>query len=586
MATSRRADFLDKDAVRENQVARTSPSKVQQLFRKIKSNLNSVSSSGNSQIAVLDVASEPAENSKTGLTDNPVLPILLEQAERTSGWSKAEIRLLVEEYESQISSLDSEKAIVHFGSISKLRDHYRIIISVLRYLVAPVRPLPVELLAEIFVLTMPALGEEGGGLPSSWRRGFRQLYTRLALQKCLQGIAHLHALETDRAEYPAAMGWPMRSGGSFRDVDGMKAWLARSEPLPIPISIYTQREDWREYEHLRPFPALLDELLQISPRWRSLHVQNPLPPSFFRRLAENGLDSLEELDITRGLDVHHPDHLDDDSEILSFVTPRLRSVSMDLKCRFSIPWTQLSDIRLSYGLWPDKALDILAQCTNLVTASISTAGWPSTPPPRTKLITLAHLHTLHLVFTETDPYFMPFLGQLSAPALKHFRLYSTPYSIWAKADFTAFQLRSENITHFELTDSSPTPDDLSTALIYAPSLTHLKVLSPRCIDDNLLRALTLENGTQPLVPCLHDLTLLELRSSWLSEDVLISMILSRWWTDAELASHSALPSVARWTRINMTFTRSNRGSAAYSGFTNIMRDLRHQGLNIMNLPFE
>jgi hypothetical protein len=320
-------------------------------------------------------------------------------------------------------------------------------------------------------------------------------------------------------------------------------------------------------------PPILEEVLKISPRWCSLRLNDPMPASFFRRLAENGLDTLVEADLTKGLA-----GCNFDSTTISFFAPRLRTLSISSDWLVPMPWAQLTYLYLTGRRSLDISLGVLAQCTNLVTVSINTSGWRTVPQPG-DMILLNHLRTLFLSFTRTpaQDHFMPLLDRISAPSLERLRLYSHPNYTWIKAQFTVFQLRSPNITEIELNHSPLTPADLRAVLFHAPSLTHLSVIfCPQCIDDTLLRALTYADGVESLVPRLRHLTLFVINP--LSEDVLTSMILSRWWTEVDLSSRSAPPSVARWTDINLTV--NHRFFKFSRDFMDIMDGLKGDGLRI------
>jgi hypothetical protein len=67
---------------------------------------------------------------------------VFEQTERTRRSSKADIERLIEESESRIVSLD------------ELRERERACVAALKYLISPIRTLPIEFLSEVFNLTI------------------------------------------------------------------------------------------------------------------------------------------------------------------------------------------------------------------------------------------------------------------------------------------------------------------------------------------------------------------------------------------------------------------------------------------------
>ncbi|KAF7365295.1 hypothetical protein MVEN_00401300 [Mycena venus] len=349
-------------------------------------------------------------------------------------------------------------------------------------------------------------------------------------------------------------------------VDGMRGWLARSAPLSVPVSIEAVRRV--QTQRTEGIPAIFEELLKISPRWYSLTIRGPHSPAFLKRLSHHEKDSLEEVDLGWSVD-----SLCDSATVLSLgATPRLRRVSMTSSTRFVIPFAQLTTLALTCAEFlPDASLDILAQCGNLVEASFYVSSWIELPVPRTDILTLHHLRTLSLDVFIDSRYFAPFLNGICAPALEKFCLASSATIVWPET-LTAFQLRSPNITLLEIRYSAPTSDDLRVALSHAPLLTHLELIDCLEIDDALIHTLHYSDGVTPLVPRLRSL-ILDVRANVLSENVMASMIASRWWTDEQLASLSRPPAVARWTHVRLKHVFSD-------SFVDTMKDLHRQGLDM------
>ncbi|KAF8194279.1 hypothetical protein K438DRAFT_815338 [Mycena galopus ATCC 62051] len=222
--------------------------------------------------------------------------------------------------------------------------------------------------------------------------------------------------------------------------------------------------------------------------------------------------------------------------------------------RIPMPWYQLTDITFSTNSISHTFLDIFGQCMNVARASISVTGWSIIPPDSgLNMLLFEHLRDLS-VDCGREVHNMRFLDCISAPALDELHLFFAYErgAEWAKASLTAFQLRSPNITKFENYGHNsrlPPSNALTAALLHAPSLTHLSVRSCReSIDDAFLRALCYTEGVQPLVPCLHTLVLTDLVGD-VSEDVLASMITSRWWTDVDLALHAMPPIAAQFWHV-------------------------------------
>ncbi|KAJ7366413.1 hypothetical protein DFH08DRAFT_948445 [Mycena albidolilacea] len=185
---------------------------------------------------------------------------IVEQTERTRRSSKADIKRLIEESELKIISLD------------ELLSRERAYVAALKYLISPIHTLPVELLAAIFELAVHETYHHTkdafriSHVCSRWMQIARNtpgLWNR-RLRVCLPGSA-----STDE-EYAY----------------GLKDWLARSAPLPVPIT-------WcLKYSCLSS-----EEVLRIAPRWLSLDFRGGIPRWMISRLAECNLESLEELSL-------------------------------------------------------------------------------------------------------------------------------------------------------------------------------------------------------------------------------------------------------------------------------------------------
>ncbi|KAJ6466017.1 hypothetical protein C8R47DRAFT_1224150 [Mycena vitilis] len=453
--------------------------------------------------------------------------IVREQKERTAGSSAAQIEQFLGESASKITSLDSQTAALQsqiaaleeqVAARAELRDRERATIAALRYLIAPIRKLPVELLVEILLFSIHLTDSRHtkdafkvAQVCSRWRRvahSTPRLWTgriTVKLEKCTRGAAY---------------------------GDELEAWLARSAPLSFAVSL----NFYGEWDTLNL--SVVDTVVNSSPRWSYLQLWSASPP-LVSRIAECQFDSLEEIDIPQNCTLLP----------LSFSAPCLRKAAMpaDPLTFGPMPWAKLTDVYLN-GFFDEtpttSCLDILAQFSNLATATVGTNGWPALPPAREDIVTLSLISTGK---GGEETYLMPFFAGLSAPALEDLTLDVEVRCPWVQAQFTAFQQRSPNITHLSLLSLVALRwDDLRAALLHAPSLTHLvlRTLKPS-VNSGLLRALQHTEIAVPVVPLLHDLTL---EGIW-DESDLTPAIAARWWTDTELASRGVPPAVARWTRI-------------------------------------
>ncbi|KAJ7661578.1 hypothetical protein DFH06DRAFT_1192696 [Mycena polygramma] len=476
--------------------------------------------------------------------------IVLEQQARTKGSSKSQVEQLIGESVSKITSLQSDITALEavIAALVEVRDREHATVAALRHLIAPVHKLPVELLADVLILTID---------PDS------SIYVKEALR-----VTHIcsHWRQVAHAT-PWLWVGPIsinldKSAPKNAYIDGFIAWLARSAPLSVPVSLLFQG-DWDEID-----PYSTEMVLAFAPRWRALQLMSRSAP-FFARIARCQFDSLEELEIARG----------SSASSLSLSAPWLRKLKMPAETSFRLPWAQLTDLVLTrrFGQSPDDCLDMLAQCPNLGTASITTPGWSVLPPTRIDIVTLAHLHTLSFTFCREgeEAHCLPFFDSLSAPRLEELSLEFETGFVWIQTPFTAFQQRSSNITRLSFDALNITWDDLRTALLHTPALTHLVLKWLKAaINNALLRALSYTDGVIPLAPVLHDLTICGV----FDEHELTEAIVSRWWIDTELARRVPLPAVARWTRIAIASFRTQLTKT----FTDMIEARRREGLDVVD----
>ncbi|KAJ6466410.1 hypothetical protein C8R45DRAFT_488494 [Mycena sanguinolenta] len=451
---------------------------------------------------------------------------ILEQARQ---YSKAEMERRIEESEVKLKSLETQL---------ELRDHERAVVAVMKYHLSPIYGIPAELLAEIFE---HAIDEEThivvlfrvSQVCSDWRQ--------VAHNTPRLWTGHIFVSLDNRGhkrEQPYA--------------DGFMEWLARSAALTIPITLTLDSTDI--------YHDLLGEVLKTSSRWRSLQLDFPDHGLLLiRRIAQHGLESLEELDLG---DTEFLEPLG--GVVPSFTTaPRLRKLGMSIYSSLPpvlVPWRDLTDLTLHTCSSPDLALDALVPCANLVRLSIFTLGWTVLPQARQYNLAFTRLRTLSFTaFTFPSSAAVPFtlfFNNLSAPALQElFLAFEGMRERWTETHFTTFQLRAPNITRLDLRDSDLGSDEFRTVLLHASSLTHLKLSNYYCFDDAAITALRYTDGVTPLVPRLHNLVL-ESMVYPVTDDILADMIASRWWTDATLASRSVQPAAARWTHVEPCYDLS------------------------------
>ncbi|KAF7346578.1 F-box domain-containing protein [Mycena sanguinolenta] len=411
-----------------------------------------------------------------------------------------------------------------------------------KYIVSPIRTLPAELLAEIFEYTIGDShvkdAHRVSQVCSNWRQvahSTPRLWTQmLDVALCKKGDTFSHCL---------------------------KAWLARSAPLPVHIS-------FTSVDHGDINPGILEEVLKVALRWGSLKMPKvaTMPLSLVRRLAQCRLDCLEELDL--GTIAEY----EDATPVVFTAVPRLRKFSVvnPGTTPIVVPWAQLTELTLDWDS-PVGVFQALTQCTNLITVSIQMYGWSRLPEIGQDLpVEFSQLNTFCLDLSMKRP---AFLDYLSTPVLQKLQLFLNGVS-WSQTHLTAFQLRAPNITFLEFTHAWLTSDDLVAAVRHAPLLTHLKLTGCRkCFKDEFIHALHYHDDATPLAPCLQSLEVLGSVMNF-TEDVLAGMIASRWWTDIELATNTVRPAAARWTSVVLQFGGFGHNQYHFSPrFADIVKDM-------------
>ncbi|KAF7357570.1 F-box domain-containing protein [Mycena sanguinolenta] len=503
----------------------------------------------------------------------PMYAILAQQTERTRGSSTSQIKELIAESDSRVDSLQNQIAALEsrVAALVELRDRERAAGDALRSLTAPIRTLPAELLVEIFFLSIREPDESG------------YIFSKLVHIQDAFCISHVCRHWRQIANNtPRLWTGPIRvdihrEGPEGIYVEGLETWLARSAPLPVPITLMRLEDGPPFIESSR----VTEALLCISARWRSLRFACLAPASFVQRLVGSRLDSLEEL-VLLGVDRHSFDSYPDPTAISSFATaPRLRKVTVDSTCGIPMPWVQLTDITLENVLSPRTFRSIFSQCPNVVKASIEIQWFAVTPDA----LALNQLRILSVTWAGEEVDGMQFLHCLSAPALDDLLLYfqeGEDGAGWDEAAFTAFQLRSPNITKLKIDGEglSAPSHALINALQHAASLTHLTITNcPNSVDDHFCQALCYTDDAEPLVPRLHTLAVAE-REVDFSQEGLANMIASRWWPDAELASRLRPPAVARWRQIRLRDESIHGGFDFSPEFRDAIYELQQTGLDV------
>jgi hypothetical protein len=404
----------------------------------------------------------------------------------------------------------------------------------------PIQQIPTELLSEIFLFLLTSRD-----IDIDWDE---------TLHDALKDLLHIcqvcrhwrQVAQKTRLLWTAPYGIYTGAAPGVDLIADTKFWLERSAPNPICIT--TQPRFGALYD-IEPLTKLL---LGAASRWYNMHLQD----DFVTMLAQLGpadtLQNIEEVSLFR------PRTVDHDTVTAFLSAPRLRRVQLRISDfgQFPMPWAQLTALSLNnlWGTspWPQTCVDILVQCTSLVSAALTMHAKRNRPvAPRAGVVTLQRLERLSIyVFSghpQHDEHFMHFFEGLELPALAALDMILDPELIWDTSVFTPFQSRCPNVATLTIDTCSLTSSDLVALLRNSPSLTYLGMdHCMRCIDDEFFNAFEyspLPVDAVHLAPKLFVMELTVVGANF-SDAVMKKAILSRRWTRKQLAALPSPPAVA------------------------------------------
>ncbi|KAJ7162977.1 hypothetical protein C8R46DRAFT_1193623 [Mycena filopes] len=438
---------------------------------------------------------------------------------------ESQAKILIEASEANIARIESQ-----IRDLERLRDRERGTIAQLRMAIAPVRKMPAELLVKIFLETCVL------DLFHRYR-----LYNKEAMKQ-VQTLSHVCAHWRQIAITTPRL-WsdvlPIKLGKTPTEayIAGLKEWLGRSAPFPIPVHLSCVRTV--------DTAAVFAALLTVADRWSDAHFQLP-SLSVLSSIPSNALKQLQKLT------VESPDSIS--APMAAFLlAPNLRVVSLEIAhiAPLMMPWSRLTHLTVTSG-FPQECLDTLVRCQNLVIANFTMPAWPGRPDvSELKPTTLGKLEFLQLdILDSTLGSIAPFFACLALPALHHLLL-DLDYDLdWATTEFTQFQLRSPNIESLGITSSGLDSEVLMPILRHTPALSNLTLRGcPEAFDETVATALSSSHQTHTqLVPRLHTLSI-DQGCPFLGEDTLDALVAARWWTDDQLVAFPLPPQVSRWSDI-------------------------------------
>ncbi|KAJ7451752.1 hypothetical protein B0H11DRAFT_2201518 [Mycena galericulata] len=384
-----------------------------------------------------------------------------------------------------------------------------------------------------------------------------------------------------------------RESTAEKYIDGLETLLARSAPLPISVS-FTQDSagiaSSAEALALDTATGLVFRAMSSTThRWKSLKVDGfsfkPLTS-----LSGGTFPTLESLDVkynTYGqnipLRVFYP-------------APRLQRLALVLQGSreyqpklLLMPWPQLTHLKLTYSSL-SACREILLQCTNLVSAELSTTEWDFEHPIDAAATVLPFMEVLKVQFdigNDDIGHVEPFLAPLSLPSLLSLDLTFDPAPgvFWPVQEFSAFQRRCPQIVHVALTNCPLDSGALAVLLRLSPAISSLKLKnSTSCINSAFLRQLKYDDAddVEPLGPQLRQLHWEGIGYEF-GQNTLEEMIRSRWWTDVQ--DGVAAPST-RVARLEKVLVSNYSGDSMSEELIERMRDVVGQGLDLqLSFPY-
>ncbi|KAF7288376.1 F-box domain-containing protein [Mycena chlorophos] len=445
---------------------------------------------------------------------DPALAPLLGQPADTSLETHA--RMLLTTAQANFAQLEAQ-----IQDLVLQREKERASIAFLKFVVAPVRKLPTEILTEI-LLTAAAIADY-----TTTKRSKGGIRARLTLSH----VSTLWRAVSQQTPRLWVMELPINVCGKPEYASMTKELLSRSHPFPINIVI-----DNTPHGRSSSFASerVLDAVVSVAERWLTLKAVGVDPFSALARLNE--------LPVMPHLTEVTFDHISprERDYNLAFLRAPLLHVARITRAyniqHLQLPWTQLTALELN-GHFGEDTLAVLHQCTNLEEAEIECYGW-KTPPPATNLpsplVIFANLTALSVALkVDNDFARHPFFSQLSLPALAVLKLEFHAKFNWGDAMVTTlsqFFTRASALKTLEIREATFEPDQLITLLGGLSVLRKLIMYScEHCFQDELIERLTYDasRGSETILPCLGNLTIQHAGDDF-DDDLLADMIESRW----------------------------------------------------------
>jgi F-box-like len=478
--------------------------------------------------------------------------------------------------------LQLNEKIVHFQAIiddlSRERDKLSKFVEDHRALLSGARRLPHELVQQIFFDCLPTdrnsvmSSDEApvllGRICKLWRQislSTPQLWSSL----------HVPALN------PTFLVKHGR-GKLLQRAEAVKGWLGLSGSCPLSLSFVFQPGMILEEDAESHFAAkhLLQTIILFSQRWKDVDfsLTSSVLDQCLSTLAGTDVPVLERIRFQPFHDQETPPPVQKWVSAPMFRVPSLRHVTlMSADCISSdsvLPWGCLTHLSLTSDGWgrrmlsSTKALEILNQCSRLISCSMEIDVSQDRRSTYASTVSLPSLHSLEINISEEEEeqnnaILRGFFEALSLPSLQHFK-YSGYDFVQHAADLPFKSLLTQSRTHgiesFELGLVTVSRSGLVLdCLPLLPSLKRLTLVerpaftwwNPNVDDailcDDLLTLLTPRAGVEYLCPGLEEISLEQCTK--ITEEAICRFL--TWRTRLELVH----PMAVRLKRAKFSFLR-------------------------------
>ncbi|KAE9403909.1 hypothetical protein BT96DRAFT_989891 [Gymnopus androsaceus JB14] len=433
------------------------------------------------------------------------------------------LRKRISEAETQLGSLD--------GQIDQ-RDAKLVDIAACRNILSPIRRVPLEILAEILVLVcLPSYG---------WCASYDIIrYTSILSRVCVAWRKAAHNTPQLWSNLCISPSYPEFFDGQFV---WLKEWVDRCQGHSLDLYLALPAPKSRKGQKLS------HSILHFSHKIRVLHVSGHWS-SLLPLIDYSSFPLLEEVDfeVNGFSDAYDTVELLPPQKIYALLgAPKLRFVTMreftDLSFLtvLMLPAEQLTSLKITSVFNFSKIyVNLLRRCENLVNLELHYDS-DVRPMDNARINLPICLPLLKSVSLNGN-----LLEYLTAPCIEELTLWCNPvdYFHCCSRAVDAFQQRSRttlSTLYFENFDDDDEEDkianiteDLIAILSLFPTVSMFGIKNGSFNINPLLRALTVDESRQVLLPKLEHLSLrIDACADYSSE--LKALILSRWWPDDDM----------------------------------------------------